>query len=848
VLLASLLLALSTTTFHAQASGSGLSLATSERIGGQSVASVAVAASGNVWAVGGATFNPVTPTSDALQPSLRGAGDAFLVELRPDGTVAYATYLGGSGYDFAKGVAVDAAGNVYVVGRTASSDFPTTRDAFQPGSRGDDGFLTKLSPDGRTILYSTYLGGSAVDEPAAVAVDAGGRVYLTGNTYSADFPRTADAVRTSAVGEEVFYTRFSASGTIEYSTLLGGSGGDVAGGLAVDAAGNTYLAGYTSSPDFTLRRAMKAVYPSTSGSQGFLAKFTAAGLDFSTYVGGSNSDQAYAVAVSGTGVYVGGLACSGDFPGAPRPGAPASACAGAAFVSTLRTDGSAVVATVLFDGSGFDDRVLGLATDSSDNVYATGYTNSRDFPTTPDAQQVAPSAAIDAFFAKLSIADPVHPAAVYVTYLGGTQNDYGFAAAADGAGGSWIGGWTNSSADFPSVGGSANSGAGFVARYAQTNTPPPASDDVVLYARNATSITGNWRLVADATAAASTRIENPDAGAGKIGTAAAAPANYFELSFNAQAGVPYHLWLRMKAQNDSWTNDSLFVQFSDSVDAFGNPIWRIGTTNATVVSLEDCTGCGEHGWGWNDNGYDAPGALVIFATSGPHTLRVQQREDGISLDQVVLSTRTYINAAPGAKRDDTTILDATGSGSDPNEAVLYSADASAIAGSWSFVDDPTAAAGKRLFNPDAGAAKLATAAASPVNYFEVTFTAQAGVPYHLWLRMRADSDAWQNDSVFVQFSDSVDASGNSVWRVGSTSATIVSLEDCTGCGEQGWGWNDNGYDSPGVFVTFAANGTHTLRVQQREDGVSIDQIVLSAAKYLTAAPGAAKNDTTIVSR
>jgi hypothetical protein len=112
--------------------------------------------------------------------------------------------------------------------------------------------------------------------------------------------------------------------------------------------------------------------------------------------------------------------------------------------------------------------------------------------------------------------------------------------------------------------------------------------------------------------------------------------------------------------------------------------------------------------------------------------------------------------------------------------------------------------------------------------------------------MRAQNDSWTNDSVFVQFSDGLDGSGNPLWRIGSTSATVVSLEDCSGCGEQGWGWNDNGYDAPGVLVNFATTGTHTLRVQQREDGVSIDQIVLSAVKYINTAPGAAKNDSTIL--
>jgi hypothetical protein len=183
-----------------------------------------------------------------------------------------------------------------------------------------------------------------------------------------------------------------------------------------------------------------------------------------------------------------------------------------------------------------------------------------------------------------------------------------------------------------------------------------------------------------------------------------------------------------------------------------------------------------------------------------------------------------------------------------NEVVIEAIDAAAPAGAFHFVADATAAGGARIWNPDGGVGKLASASAAPANYVDITFNARAGVPYHLWMRMKADGDSWQNDSLFVQFSDSVDGSGNPVWRSGTTSATVVSLEDCSGCGEQGWGWNDNGYNTPGTAVVFATTGPHTIRIQQREDGISFDQVVLSAVKYLNLAPGTPKNDVTIVSR
>ncbi len=190
---------------------------------------------------------------------------------------------------------------------------------------------------------------------------------------------------------------------------------------------------------------------------------------------------------------------------------------------------------------------------------------------------------------------------------------------------------------------------------------PPA--DIVLYAYdssgtgfNPTAIAGEWTLQQATGAAGGWIVRDPDQGTAKVTTPAADPHNYFELEFLAEANVPYHLWMRMKADNDSYQNDSVWVQFSDSVDPHGNPVWRIGSTDAAGVVLEDCSGCGEQGWGWNDNGYGAAGTPVVFATSGWHTIRIQQREDGIAFDQIVFSSSQWANTAPGANKNDGTIL------------------------------------------------------------------------------------------------------------------------------------------------------------------------------------------------
>jgi endonuclease/exonuclease/phosphatase family metal-dependent hydrolase len=151
------------------------------------------------------------------------------------------------------------------------------------------------------------------------------------------------------------------------------------------------------------------------------------------------------------------------------------------------------------------------------------------------------------------------------------------------------------------------------------------------------------------------------------------------------------------------------------------------------------------------------------------------------------------------------------------------------AGKWVVTSDSTASGGgKTMRHPDAGASKLTTALANPTNYFEVTFTATAGVPYQLLMLGRADKDYWGNDSVFVQFSGSVSASGSSRWRIGTTSATEVNLEDCSGCGLSGWKWQDNGWGLGvvGERVYFATTGTQRMRIQTREDGLSIDTIRL----------------------
>jgi PKD repeat protein len=189
-----------------------------------------------------------------------------------------------------------------------------------------------------------------------------------------------------------------------------------------------------------------------------------------------------------------------------------------------------------------------------------------------------------------------------------------------------------------------------------TATSAQANDtNIVLYASQAPVRAGTWAVVSDSTAAGGFGVTTPVT-ASKITTALASPANYFQMTFPAYSGQPYHLWIRGKASNNSYHHDSAFVQFSDSVTGAGAAIDRIGTTSAAAVVLQGCTGNPEEGWGWTDNGWCGAGANIQFKSTGTHTIRVQVRETGFEIDQIVLSPQTYLTAAPGSRVNNNTIL------------------------------------------------------------------------------------------------------------------------------------------------------------------------------------------------
>lgn len=181
-----------------------------------------------------------------------------------------------------------------------------------------------------------------------------------------------------------------------------------------------------------------------------------------------------------------------------------------------------------------------------------------------------------------------------------------------------------------------------------TAATPDSNGDITMGAAYVSRVSGRWAVQADSSAIGSQVVRHPDGGLAKITTAAGSPTHFFEMTFRADAGKAYRVWIHGRADNDYWGNDSVHVQFSDSVTSSGSATYRIGTTSATEVNLEECNGCGLSGWQWQDNGYGSGvlGSRIYFATTGVHTIRVQTREDGLAIDRIVLSPSTYMSVSP----------------------------------------------------------------------------------------------------------------------------------------------------------------------------------------------------------
>jgi hypothetical protein len=439
--------------------------------GGDHGYGIAVDASGNAY-VTGTTSSTDFPTAGSLQV-YGGSGDVFVTKFNPSGSaLIYSTYLGGSDGDEGNGIAVDGTGNAYVVGDSISTDFPTVSPLKNSCGSCDnddpDAIVAKLNATGSALIYSTYLGGSQIDYGYGIAVDGSGNAFVTGTTFSTDFPTAAPlqvtcggCVSGQNAGNDAFVTKLNPSGSAPtYSTFLGGSDGDEGRGIAVDGSGSVYLTGTTNSSDFPTVNPLQSTCGGGNCSylELFVTKLNAAGsaMVYSTYLGGSNHDYGFGIAVDGSGnAFVTGVTYSTDFPKASPFQSSCLGCSyGDAIVAKLNAAGSALVYSTYLGGSG-PDYGYAIAVDGSGNASVTGSTGSvcidigtYCFPTTANAiQPDLAGGPFDAFVTKLNSAGSV---LVHSTYLGGTGGEIGWGIAVDGSGNTYVTGDTYST-DFPTV-------------------------------------------------------------------------------------------------------------------------------------------------------------------------------------------------------------------------------------------------------------------------------------------------------------------------------------------------------------------------------------------------------------
>ncbi|MCE7737712.1 MAG: hypothetical protein GPJ54_22665, partial [Candidatus Heimdallarchaeota archaeon] len=413
---------------------------------------------GNVY-VTGTSMNSITdfPTTPGAFDETHNGGsfDVFVSKLNTDGEVLiYSTFLGGSGNDYSYGIEVDGFGNIYVAGRTISDtiDFPTTLGAYDRTHNGGtfDIFVSKLNSMGSGLIYSTYLGGNGGDEAWGMTIDDFSNVYITGHTYSINFPTTSGAYDETHNGEmDAFLSKFNTAGSgLVYSTFLGGSGSDQGKDIIVDSSGNVYITGVTTDDtiDFPTTN---GVYDETHNgiTDVFITKLHWKG--YNTFLGGSSEDNSKSIAVDGSGnVYVTGqtLDSTTDFPTTSGAYDETYEAGRDAFIVKLNATGNGLVYSTFLGGNG-QDYGQGIVIDSSGNVYVAGYTSSTNFPTTIGAYDETKSSNLDVFVTKLNAnGDDL----IYSTYLGEFSSEIANAIVVDSSGNAYVTGYT-SSTDFPTT-------------------------------------------------------------------------------------------------------------------------------------------------------------------------------------------------------------------------------------------------------------------------------------------------------------------------------------------------------------------------------------------------------------
>jgi len=389
----------------------------------------------------GKTLSTDFPVKDPNQQDSGGEYDGFVAKIDASGTLVWSTYIGGSSNDNLEAIALDASGNVYVAGWTFSTNFPIVGSAQGALAGASDAFVSKFSPAGDRLIYSSVLGGTKREECYGLAVDGSGRAVIAGSTESSDFP-VHGAFQNSHAGGRLdgFVARFNASGSsISYASYLGGAKDETAHAVAVDSGGSAYVAGDTASTDFPVKNAFqpeKAAY----GGSGFVTKLSASGsIAYSTFLGGKSDDWAYGIDVDGSGrAVVCGKTASQDF---PIQNAFQDEKAGTydAFLARLSAGGSSLEYGSFLGGSSHD-ACEAIRVGSDGRWSFVGTTRSTDYPLA-GADQAVSGGDVDAF---VTILDPDSNRLAYSSYFGGLGADEATGVAVDGGGDLHVTGRTES--------------------------------------------------------------------------------------------------------------------------------------------------------------------------------------------------------------------------------------------------------------------------------------------------------------------------------------------------------------------------------------------------------------------
>jgi len=410
---------------------------------------IACDSTGNAW-VTGETWSFDFPVPGGFSASKSGPWDVFVAKITPSGSLAWASFLGGASQNAGLGIACDSTGNAWVTGYTYSTDFPTPGGFSTSNSGGEDVFVARVTPEG-TLAWASYLGGSLQDGGRGIACDSTGNAWVTGQTWSANFPVPGGFGTSNGGGEDAFVARITPSGTLAWASYLGASNDEGSCGITCDSTGNAWVAGSTSSADFPVPGGFSTNY---NGSiDAFAARITPGGtLAWASYLGGSGQDEGLGIACDSTGnAWVTGNTSSADF---PVPGGFSTSQSGSMDVFVARITPSGALAWGSYLGGSLEDDSYGIACDNAENVWVTGATQSTDFPV-PGGFSTSENGVEDAFVARIT------PSATlaWASYLGGNLLDIGFGIACDRTGNMWVTGETGST-DFPAPGGFSGSNIG----------------------------------------------------------------------------------------------------------------------------------------------------------------------------------------------------------------------------------------------------------------------------------------------------------------------------------------------------------------------------------------------------